>query len=103
MKEVEISTLPLTLLINITKPYLRNAHHKVTSYPALKTRSPVRISHVCIYFHAPSDLARPSALKAALFQHQLYAAARGLLPALTGHCPGGCGTFLHIEGESCLF
>lgn len=38
------SSLPLTLLINITKAYFRNSQHKVTSCPGFNKLSPVRAS-----------------------------------------------------------
>lgn len=87
------SSLPLTLLINITQAYLRNSHHKVTSCLGFNKLSLVRISEIRFFcFHtalAPSD-----ALQAAYFQLQLYAPAvapwgGGLLSPLTGPLQSG--------------
>lgn len=82
------SSLPLTLLINITKAYLRKAHHKVTS------RSRLLRAFTCqnirnLILSSPSTGTAPlGALKAALFSplnsnficNDRRAAAR---------CPGG--------------
>lgn len=58
------SSLPLTLLLNITKAYLRKAQHKVRSCRGFNKVLPVRISEIWFFF-SPTGLASSVALKAA--------------------------------------